>query len=105
MKFSKLRNPTGQFFQSKKQQSFCIYVSAKTLKSFLSNHIVRDISKGVENIQFFFPFDCPYWPLVEVELYLDLGEVYKLAGRFFATLVSFEEAPPDLWATLTNCSK
>ena len=28
VKFSKLRNPTGQFFQSKKQQSFCIYISA-----------------------------------------------------------------------------
>ena len=28
VKFSKLRNPTGQYFQSKKQQSFCTYISA-----------------------------------------------------------------------------
>ena len=35
VKFSKLRNPTGQFFQSKKQQSFCIYISAKILKVFV----------------------------------------------------------------------
>ena len=69
---------------------------------FVKSHCERQ--RGIK-IQFFFPFDCPYWPLVEVELYFDLGEVYKLAGRFFATLVSFEEDPPDLWATLTNCSK
>jgi len=64
-------------------------------------HIVKDFKRGIK-IQFFFPFDCPYWPLVEVELYFDLGEVYKLAGRFFTT-DSFWEDP--LLATLTNCSK
>ena len=58
--------------------------------------------RGIK-IQFFFPFDCPYWSLEE--LYFDFGEVYKLAGRFFTTVVSFEVDPPDLWATLTNCSK
>ena len=35
VKFSKLRNPTGQFFQSKKQQSFCIYISAIISKVFV----------------------------------------------------------------------
>ena len=29
VKFSKLRNPTAQFFQSKKQQRFCIYYILK----------------------------------------------------------------------------
>ena len=29
VKFSRLRNPTAQFFQSKKQQRFCIYYILK----------------------------------------------------------------------------
>ena len=82
------------FSHSENVQKFCENLS----------HGERLFKRGIK-IQFFFPFDCPYWPLVEVELYFDLGEVYKLAGRFFTTLVSFEEDPPDLWATLTNCSK
>ena len=35
LKFSKLRNPASLFFQSKKQQSFCIYISAIISKVFV----------------------------------------------------------------------
>ena len=36
----KLRNPIGQFFQSKKQQSFCIYVNAVIAIDFLKVSIL-----------------------------------------------------------------
>ena len=40
VKFSKLRNPTGQFFQSNKQQSFCNYISAIVSKVFVKIDII-----------------------------------------------------------------
>ena len=44
VEFSKLSNPTGQFFQSKKQQSFCIHLSAVISKMFVKiDHMKKNI--------------------------------------------------------------
>ena len=42
--FSKLRNPTGQFFQIKKQQTFCAYINAIISKVFVKiDYILKKI--------------------------------------------------------------
>ena len=48
VRFSKLRNPTGQFFQSKKQQRFCIYLSGVSSKIFLKIDYI--LKKNIEMV-------------------------------------------------------